>query len=93
MFLIAKHPYIKIERKVTRIGQYEIEHSRCIYLYNDRVVTQNREFPMNDVMDFSYRKIINHGGILYLHTIQGIYTYIVKSSPEDFIKAYKSNFK
>jgi len=93
MFLIAKHPYIKIERKVTSTGQYEIEHGRCICLYNDRVVTQNREFPMNHVMDFSYREITNQGGILYLHTIQGVYTYIVKSSPEAFIEAYKSNVK
>lgn len=48
---------------------------------------------MNDVMDFSYREITNQGGILYLHTIQDVYTYIVKSSPEAFIEAYKSHFK
>ena len=76
MSLIAEHPYIKTERKVTSIEQFEIEHDRIIYLYNDKVVTQNREFPIKDVMDFSYREIANQGGILYLHTLQGVYTYI-----------------
>lgn len=93
MSLIAQHPYIKVERKVTSIAQYEIEHARIIYLYNDKVVTQHREFPMKQVMDFSFREIANQGGILYLHTLQGVYTYIVKSSPEAFITAYRANFK
>ena len=44
-------------------------------------------------MDFSYREIANQGGILYLHTLQGVYTYIVKSSPEAFITAYRAYFK
>ena len=93
MSLIAQHPYIKTERKVTSIEQFEIEHDRIIYLYNDKVVTQNREFPIKDVMDFSYLAIANQGGILYLHTLQGVYTYIVKSSPEAFITAYRAYFK
>ena len=93
MSLIAQHPYIKTERKVTSIEQFEIEHDRIIYLYNDKVVTQNREFPIKDVMDFSYREIANQGGILYLHTLQGVFTYIVKSSPEAFITAYRAYFK
>lgn len=93
MSLIAQHPYIKIERIVTSIEQFEIEHDRIIYLYNDRVVTQNREFPIKNVMDFSYREIANQGGILYLHSLQGVYTYIVKSSPEAFITAYREYFK
>ncbi len=93
MSLIAQHPYIKIERKVTSMEQLEIEHDRIIYLYTDKVVTQNRKFPIKNVMDFSYREIANQGGILYLHTLQGVYTYIVKSSPEAFITAYRAYFK
>ena len=70
MKLIAQHPYIKIERKVTSLEQFEIEHNLIIYLYNDKVVTQYREFSIKDVMDFSYREIANQGGILYLHTLK-----------------------
>lgn len=93
MSLIAQHPYIKIERKVSSNEQFELEHDRIIYLYSNKVVTHHREFPIKDVMDFSYRKIANQGGILYLHTLQGVYTYIVKDSPEAFIAAYRAYFK
>lgn len=93
MKLIAQHPYIKIERKVTSHEQFEIEHSRIIYLYDDKVITQYREFPINMVMDFSYREIAKQGGILYLHTLRGVFTYQVKLSPEAFITAYRSYFK
>ena len=93
MSLIAQHPYIKVERKVTGIEQVEIEHKRIIFLYIDKVITQYREFPIKVVTDFSYREIANQGGILYLHTLQGVYTYNVKSSPEAFITAYREYFK
>lgn len=93
MKLIAQQPYVKIERQVTTNKQIAIEHSRIIYLYEEKVVTQNREFPISIVTDLSYREIANQGGILYLHTMRGLYTYQVKSSPEIFIAAYKAYFK
>lgn len=93
MSLIAQHPYIKTERKLTSIEQIDIEHDRVIYLYDDKVVTQHREIHIKDVVDFSYKEVANKGGILYLHAVQGVYTYIVKSSPEAFIAAYKAYFK
>lgn len=93
MKLIAQHPYVKVERKVTAFQQIEVEHSRVIYLYEDKVVTQNRAFPIQIVTDFSYREIVNQGGMLYLHTLRGVYMYQVKCSPKDFIAAYKAHFK
>jgi len=93
MNLLAQHPYIKIERKITSTGKYEVEHNRCISLYKDRVVTKHREFPIEDVIDFSYREITHKSGILYLHAAQGVYAYTVKSSPENFIKTFKEYFK
>lgn len=93
MNLIAQHPYTKTERKVTSTGQYEVEHHRTIYLYKNKVVTEHREFPIEYVTDFSYREVANQGGVLYLHSVQGVFTYIVKSSPENFIAAYRDYFK
>lgn len=93
MILIAQHPYVKVERKVTGLEQLEIEHSRVIYLYDEKVVTQNREFPIHLVTDFSYRAIGNQGGMLYLHTLRGVYMYQVKASPVEFISAYIAYFK
>lgn len=93
MKLIAQHPYIKIERKITGREQLKIEHSRTISLYEEKVVTEHREFPIQKVTDFSYKAITNEGGMLYLHTLQGVFMYQVKQSPEEFITAYQQYFK
>ncbi|GEK33378.1 hypothetical protein [Kurthia sibirica] len=93
MNLIAQHPYIKVEKKVEGLSQVVIEIDRVIYLYQDKVVTQHREFPIQIVRDFSFREIANEGGMLYLHSTRGVFAYTVKTSPEAFISAYKSHFK
>lgn len=93
MRLIAEQPYIKIKREVSSIEQKEIELKRTIYLYDEKVVTEHREFPIKDLMDMSYRLIGGTGGLLYLHTSKGVFSYTVKSSPEQFVKAYKDYIK
>lgn len=93
MKLLAQHPYIKVERKIVGLEQVEIEHSRTIYLFEEKVVTEHREFPIHLVTDFSYKAIANEGGLLYLHTLRGVYTYQVKCSPRDFMAAYNAYVK
>ncbi|WP_099157479.1 hypothetical protein [Virgibacillus ndiopensis] len=89
MHLIAEQPYIKVERQVNSIEQKDIEHERTLYLYDDKVVTQHREFPIQDVLDITYRTVGGEGGLLYLHTSRGLYAYTVKSSPKLFIEGFK----
>ncbi|PAV31644.1 hypothetical protein CIL05_03020 [Virgibacillus profundi] len=93
MYLLAEQPYIKVQREVNSIEQINIEHQRMIYLYDEKIVTQNREFPIEDVMDISYRFIGASGGLLYLHTSKGVFSYTVKTSPEQFVKVYKDHMK
>lgn len=85
---IATQAYIKIERKITSTEQINIEHDRMIYLYEDRVVTEHRTFPIKEVMDVSYRvnNKENKIGLLYLHTMRGLFAYSVKGSVAEFIK-------
>ena len=89
MSLIAKQTYCKVIREVNSLEQKDTEQTRTMYLYDDRVVTQYREFKIYDVLDISYRFIGDDGGLLYLHTINGVYPYIVKSSPKAFVEAFK----
>ncbi|WP_100011555.1 hypothetical protein [Lentibacillus sediminis] len=89
MKLIAEQPYTKIERQVKSIEQVDVEHHRTMYLYDEKVVTQHHEFPIRDVFDMSYRFIGGQGGLLYLHTSRGVFPYTVKSSPEQFVAAFK----
>ncbi|MFC7679334.1 hypothetical protein [Paenibacillus sp. GCM10028914] len=87
---LAVQPYYKIRREVGSTEQRTIEENRTLYLYNDKIVTQYREFPITDVFDVSYRKMGETGGFLYLHTKLGVYSYTVKDNPASFIKAFKS---
>ncbi|MBP2078359.1 hypothetical protein [Oceanobacillus polygoni] len=89
MNLIAKQTYSKVIREVSSIEQRDTEQERTMYLYDDKVVTQYREFKIHDVLDISYRFIGDDGGLLYLHTNNGVYPYIVRSSPKAFVEAFK----
>jgi len=93
MYLLAEQPYVKVERQVGSIDQQDIEYQRTIYLYDEKIVTQHREFSIQDVMDMSYRPIGSSGGLLYLHTLKGVYSYTVKSSPQSFISIFKEQMK
>lgn len=86
---IAAHPYYKVEREVTGTEQRTVVHDRLMYLYGNKIITQYREFPIEEVFDISYRQMGIEGGLLYLHTKQGVFSYTINSDPVDFIKAYK----
>lgn len=91
MCLLATQPYIKILREVTSTEQKDIEQERMIYLYENKMVTKHREFPIQEVIDVSYRKIDGQGkrGLLYIHTSGGLYAYTVKTSTKTFIDTFK----
>lgn len=89
MHLIAEQQYVKVQREVNSIEQKNIEYERVLYLYNDKIVTQHREFPIEEVLDISYRTFGKDGGLLYLHTVGGLFTYTVKESPQKFIAAFE----
>ncbi|AXI10851.1 hypothetical protein CUC15_18810 [Oceanobacillus zhaokaii] len=93
MYLIAEQQYVKVERIVSSISQIDTEHQRTMYLYNEKLVTKHREFPIQDVTDMSYRSIGGKGGLLYVHTTNGVYSYTVKTSPLPFLNAFKKYVK
>lgn len=94
MTLLAEQEYFKVERKVDRITQVDVEHKRYLKLYTDKIQSKHREFPIEDVLDISYREIGGEGaGLLYLHTTRGVFSYTLKSSPRHFIETFKQNIK
>lgn len=86
--LLAEQPYVKVVRAVDWNSQKQTEEARMLYLYEDRLLTKHREFPIDSIYDISYRRIGKEGGLLYIHTDRGVYSYIVKSSPEKFIRIF-----
>lgn len=88
--LLAEQPYVKIVRHVDAIAQTNKEEARTMYLYEDRLVTKYHEFPIHTVRDLSYRPVGKMGGLLYVHTDNGVFSYLVKSSPEHFVRIFKN---
>ncbi|RWR12565.1 hypothetical protein QNH23_16680 [Siminovitchia fortis] len=93
MGLLAVQPYVKVRRQIIDGEIVSEEEERKIYLYQDRLVTKHREFPIRDISDLSFRKMGDEGGLLYVHTSRGIFSYTVPSSPESFIKAFRVHIK
>lgn len=87
---LATQPYVKIERKVSSIEQQDIEHEREINLYPDRMTTKYRTFFIEEVYDVSYRMFHKNSGLLYLYTSKGVFSYIIKSSPKQFVTVFRS---
>jgi hypothetical protein len=89
--VLAEQEYVKVERKVNSLEQVDVEHTRYLRLYTNKVTSYTREFPIQEVLDMSYRKIGGEGaGLLYLHTTRGVYSYTVKSTPMQFIDCFKN---
>jgi len=90
--VIATQPYIKVERVVSRIDQKDIKHERTLYLYPDRIVTRHREFEIDEVIKLSEKRIGSKGGILYIHTTRGLFSYTIQTSAKPFIEAFQHHF-
>ncbi|PYZ94046.1 hypothetical protein CR194_00440 [Salipaludibacillus keqinensis] len=86
---LATQTYFKVQREVNSIEQKDIEYERTLYLYKDKLKTKYREFPSDKVFDMSFREMSSGEGLLFVHTSQGVFSYMVKSDPCEFIDAFK----
>lgn len=85
-----KQAYRKVIREVNRLEQKNMEETRYLYLYEDKIATKHREFPMQQVMDISFKKMQHDQAMLFLHTDHGVYSYHVLTSPVSFIEECKA---
>jgi hypothetical protein len=79
---------MKTERRIEDNQQFTVETEEHLYLYSDRIVTPTKSFTISDVMDMTSKPLSAYYTFLYLHTIEGVWTFVVKSSPEQFISHY-----
>lgn len=86
---IAVQHYYKVKREISNGEQKSVVDERSLYLSKEGIVTKYRQFLIADVHDISYKAFGEDGGLLYLHTFQGVFTYMVYSDPISFIEAYK----
>lgn len=86
MEYVIKQAYMKVIREVSSIGKSERKEERWIYLYEDNIRTKYHTFPLENMLGITFKPMTGEGGILYLHTNHGVYSYQVLSSPQAFIK-------
>ncbi|ARF15006.1 MULTISPECIES: hypothetical protein [Sporosarcina] len=87
--LILSLSYISIHRVVDRIEQTHQKSYHTMCLFQDRITTSERSFPLKHVFDVSYRPFSGHTGLFYLHTNEGVFTFEIEEEPEQFISLYK----
>ncbi|GGF70753.1 hypothetical protein GCM10010912_14960 [Paenibacillus albidus] len=93
--MISVQPYYKVERVVTPLEQQTVTHYRTLQLYESKIVSAYREFPLSEVYDLSFKRIgENPGhGVLYLHAKQGVFPYMVEKDPANFINEFMNLMK
>ncbi|MEG9298641.1 hypothetical protein V6B33_19455 [Mangrovibacillus sp. Mu-81] len=89
MELICSQAYMKKERMIEDNQQFTVETEEFLYLYRDKIVTPKRSFSLHQVMDVTKKHLSARYIFLYLHTIEGVLTFVVKSSPDHFISHYR----
>lgn len=86
---IAALAYQKVGRELSEDGQHAIVQERTMYMYRDGIATKYRRFRIVEVLDMSYRSIGTEGGLFYLHTTRGVFTYMVAVDPVDFMARFR----
>ena len=86
---VQKYMVVKRELDFMNFKQKIIKEERNMYLYHDKITTKYHEFPLKAVFDISYKPLGKDGGILYLHTNKGVFSYHVDSDALTFIKIFK----
>jgi hypothetical protein len=86
---IASHAYVETRQVIDWTEKKIIESWFEVCLYEDKISTAAKEYPLRNVFDISYRPIGDSYGFLYLHTNEGVKTLCVKSEPKNFLERYK----
>ncbi|MGP4061905.1 hypothetical protein [Halobacillus litoralis] len=79
-------------RVIENNQQHYIEHQETLDLYEDEIVTPTEKFVLKDVHDVSYKGLTGTYGFLYLHTIKGVRTYMVKEHPAEWMESFRALF-
>ncbi|WP_242520525.1 MULTISPECIES: hypothetical protein [Halobacillus] len=89
--VICAHPVIVKTRTIRNNQQLYEEREESLELYEDSVVCPDETFQLKDVHDVSYKEFSQGSGFLYLHTMKGVRTFLVKEHPRAWMDAFRTN--
>ncbi|MFC0270238.1 hypothetical protein ACFFIX_02030 [Metabacillus herbersteinensis] len=89
MDILATQTYYITDRSIHWNEQLYVESEYRLQLSEEVIRTNSHIFSFKDVWDMSYKPMSDNKGILYLHTIQGVFSFYIKTRPFEFIEIYQ----
>lgn len=87
--IVSTIEYTIVEYFIENFKQKRIQIVHDLSLSINTVKSNTHLFQLEHVLDISYKSFSTSGGHLYLHTNQGVFAFVIKKDPNDFIQAYK----
>lgn len=87
---IATISYTRTEQYIENFEKKYSPTTFTLSLYSYNIVTESNTFLLEHILDISYKPFSGNNGLLYLHTNQGVFTFLVGANPSEFINAYKN---
>lgn len=81
--------YSRTEKYIENFEQKNRRHNYTLSLFYYKIETETHTFELKQIMDISYKPFSGDNGLLYLHTDQGVYTFLIETNPKIFINAVK----
>ncbi|WP_419959694.1 hypothetical protein [Psychrobacillus sp. BM2] len=82
--------YIEIERQIDFYFQMkQVEKQFELQLTMDGIISERHKFKLQHVHDVSHKPFSFGGGLLYLHTNQGVFPFQIQENPSNFIQGFK----
>lgn len=82
--------YIEIERQIDFYFQMkQVEKRFELQLTMDGIMSDSHKFKLQHVYDVSHKPFSFGGGLLYLHTNQGVFPFQIQENPSNFIQGFK----
>lgn len=87
--IVSKITYTKVERSIENFKQKTNQIEYTLRLTDNTVQSDSHTFQLNHIFDMSYKPFTNGNGLLYLHTNEGVFPYVISTNPEPFIRSFK----
>lgn len=82
--------YSRTEQYIENFQQKNSRHIYTLSLYSYKIETETHTFQLEHILDISYKPFSGNSGLLYLHTNQGVFTFLIETNPKEFINAAKN---
>jgi len=86
---MAELAYYVVTRRIEFNRQVVQEIKQSMILCSDRIMAEETVFQLEIVYDISVKKTNNLYQMLYLHTNKGVFSFIIKDDPAEFIRHVK----